>query len=285
MIDAARTSATLTPFSAPGDFLRGIDAEGAGGMIASASDVALILDESGLILDVAFHEFNLSDDAGRQWIGRNWAEVVTVESRPKIEELLRDATTRAPTRWRQVNHPTNKGADIPVRYSAIRYGTARRVLAVGRDLRPLAALQQRLADAQQGIEREYTRIRNAEKRYRLLFQLATEAALIVDSSDERIIEANPAAGSLFAVEPRKLVGQTFGDLFAGQSRAAARSFLAAARVASRVDNVHARLDHNQAGVLLTGSLYRQEGSPHFLVLLSPLGEGRAIASPEESRSP
>ena len=51
------------------------------------------------------------------------------------------------------------------------------IVAVGRDLRSTAALQQRLANAQQTMEREYERIRSAETRYRLLFQLAAEPVL------------------------------------------------------------------------------------------------------------
>ena len=80
-------------------------------------------------------------------------------------------------------------------------------VAVGRDLRALAALQQRLAEAQQAMEREYARIRNAEKRYRLLFQLSAEPVLIVDAGNQRVLEANPAAVALFGLEAQALAGQ------------------------------------------------------------------------------
>ena len=279
MIDAANTP---TAFSAPDDALRGINAETAGLLIATAADVALIVDAKGLILDIAFGEPGLADAFGQDWIGRRWLDVVSSDGRPKIEELLREAARRSPTRWRQVNHPAGEAGDIPIRYSAMRFGADGRVLAAGRDLRPLAALQRRLSEAQQGIEREYTRIRNAEKRYRLLFHLAAEAVLIVDSASERIMEANPAAAALLGVDLKRLQRQSFSELFAEQSRQAAHSFLAAARVAQRVDNVHVALARDQAGVLLTGSLYRQDGATHLLVLLSPLAEGRTPTSAQDA---
>jgi transcriptional regulator PpsR len=279
VIDAPNTP---TAFSAPDDALRGIDPETAGLLIAAVADVALIVDAKGVILDVAFGEPGLADAFGQDWIGRRWLDIVTADGRPKIEELLREAARRSPTRWRQVNHPAGEDGDIPIRYCAMRFGADGRVLAAGRDLRPLAALQRRLSEAQQGIEREYTRIRNAEKRYRLLFHLAAEAVLIVESASERITEVNPAAAALLGVEPKRLQRQTFSELFAEQSRQAARSFLAAARVAQRVDNVHVALARDQTGVLLTGSLYRQDGATHLLVLLSPLGESRTPASVQDA---
>jgi sulfur transfer protein SufE len=46
-------------------------------------------------------------------------------------------------------------------------------------------LQQRHVEAQQSMEREYSRLRHAETRYRLLFQLASEAVVIVDAATSR----------------------------------------------------------------------------------------------------
>ena len=119
---------------------------------------------------------------------------------------------------------------MPVRYCAIRFGGERHILAVGRDLRAMADLQLRLAEAQQAMEREYARIRNAEKRYRLLFQLSSEPVLVVDSASQRVLEANPAAANLLGLDPKKVGGQAFAELFESRSRQAAQSFVAAARV-------------------------------------------------------
>ncbi len=115
-----------------------------------------------------------------------------------------------------------------------------------------------------------------------MFQLASEAVLILDSNTARVTEANPAAVSLLGVEPKKLIGQTFEEIFAETSRLAARSFLAATRVAPRVDNVHVQLGRDQSSVLLTGALYRQDGAPHLVVLLSRLGDSAAAMSNDDA---
>ena len=71
-----------------------------------------------------------------------------------------------------------------------------RLVALGRDLRDTVALQRRLIDAQQTMERDYWRFRQAETRYRNLFQSSTEAVLIVDGVTLRVLEANPASLAL-----------------------------------------------------------------------------------------
>ena len=240
------------------------------------------MDRDGVILDTAFSEADLSSKIGGDWIGRRWVTTVSPDSRQKIEEMLGAATPTALARWRQVNHPTSHGADIPVRYRIGRFGPNGRLLAVGRDLRPMAVLQQRLAETQQEMEREYIRIRNAEKRYRLLFQLSSEAVLIVDSNTSKIIEANPAALTFLGIDPKKLIGQAFESLVSESSRQVSQSFLSATRVAPRVDNVHVQLERDQRSVLLTGSLYRQDGAPHLVVLLSRLGEAAGATSNDDA---
>jgi transcriptional regulator PpsR len=205
---------------------------------------------------------------------------VTVESRPKIEALLRDARNKAP-RWRQVNHPAEGSADVPVLYAAVDVGPDGRVVAVGRDLRALAMLQQRLVDAQQSMEREYARLRHAETRYRLLFQIASEAVLIVDAASGRVVEANPAAGELLGATVKRLVGRPFAEIFDGGSGPAVDTLLATARAAGRADDVSLRLSGIGQDVLASASLFRQENASHVLVRLAPVGAGAsAIVVPK-----
>jgi transcriptional regulator PpsR len=278
VIENASADTDLTHFGRPLDSFGSIDPETAAALIEASADLALVVDEQGVVRDVAFSTVNLAKDAYRGWVGKRWIDTVTVESRPKIEDLILHTTTRTASRWRQVNYPAAQGPDVPIRHSAIRYGADRKLVVVGRDLRAMAVLQQRLTEAQQSMEREYARIRGEEKRYRLLFQLASEAVLIVDSANLRIVEANPAASTLIGKDVKKLVGHSFGDLFDESSKQATQSFVAALRVAPRVDNVHVKLAGAKKLLLLSGSLFRQENSAHLLVLLSNLlGEPSALS--------
>jgi transcriptional regulator PpsR len=255
-------------FHAPQESIGDLGAEAAGRVIATAADVALVVDPAGVIRDLASGADELAPDGCERWLGRPWVETVTVESRPKIEALLRDASDGAPPRWRQVNHPSGLGADTPVMYSAVEAGAARRIVALGRNLRSVAALQQRLVDAQQAIERDFWRLRNVETRYHLLFQTTSEAVLIVDAASQKVLEANPASAGLLGTGADGLVGRSFPEGFDDESTAALRAMLAGVRAAGRTDEVRA----SRAGggeFLVSASLFRQEASALLLVRLTP----------------
>jgi transcriptional regulator PpsR len=258
-------------FRAPKRTLGDLDAEIAAELIAAAADIALIIDAKGVIRDVSLGSEELGQEGFDAWVGKPWIETVTLESRPKVEEMLRDSATKAPPRWRQVSHPTKSGIDLPVRYSALRVGDSGRVVAVGRDLRAIAALQQRLVDAQQSMEREYARLRHAETRYRLLFQIASQPVLIVDANSMKVVEANPAAGQLLNKTVKRLSGRAFPELFDSETGKAVQAHLAQVRAAGRADEVTARLNEGNTETVVGASLFRQENASHFLVRLSPVG--------------
>jgi transcriptional regulator PpsR len=179
------------------------------------------------------------------------------------------ATTGASPR-RQVNHVAPGGIEFPVAYTAVRLGAGPHLVAIGRDLRGLAVLQQRLVEAQQAMERDYWRMRHIETRYRLLFQLSSEAVLVVDVATMKIIDANPAAGRLFAVTPKRLIGRTFPLDLSRDSERAVEELLATVRSSGRSEEVPVRLDSQQAELRLGVSLVRQDGSSLFLVRMLPL---------------
>jgi transcriptional regulator PpsR len=257
-------------FRAPKRTLGDLEAETAARLIAAASDIALVIDAKGVIRDVAFGNDELAKEGFEKWVGQSFIETVTVESRVKIEEMLRDAANaKAPLRWRQVNHTSRKSAtDVPVRYAAVQIGSSGRVVVVGRDLRPVAALQQRLVDAQQTMEREYSRLRHAETRYRLLFQIASEPVLIVDAASMRIVEVNPAAAELLGRSAKRLIGRRFLELFEPDNVRTVQAHVNTTRSAGRADEVSAKLvDSGQVTVIST-SLFRQDNSAHLLVRLT-----------------
>ena len=280
MIETAAHKHSLKWLGSAGDTLGDVDPRTPVALLAAASDVTLVIDAAGTIRDVVFASEELEKDAYRAWVGRQWIDTVTVESKPKIKELLAEAAPRAGSRWRQVNHPAEEGPDVPVRYCVIRWGEDGRVVAIGRDLRAMAQLQRRLAEAQQAMEREYARIREGEKRYRLLFQLASEAVILVDAASGRATEANAAAGALLGRDVKKIVGRNFEDLFSETSRQAIGSFTAALRVTARVDRVHAKLGADKGAVLLSGAMFRQDSLSHFIMVLSPLAADPAGAVKE-----
>jgi transcriptional regulator PpsR len=244
-------------------------------LIAAATDVALILDNEGVIRDVAFGNDTLSYEACGEWLGRRWSETVTFESVPKVEALLRDAESSTAPKWRHINHPCAEGADLPILYSVVKVGAGAqdapfdKSVALGRDLRPTAALQQRLVESQQSREQDYWRLRHAETSYRLLFQLVSEPLLIVDASTNKIKDANPAAeGMLGDGAKRPLVGASLMDAFDVDGGRLLRAHLSAVRAFGRAEEVHVRNAAGDRAFSASGTLLRREDSSVFILRLS-----------------
>jgi transcriptional regulator PpsR len=251
-------------------YLGGLDAESACRLIGAAADVALVVDGAGVIRDVSLGSDEMSGEGFGKWIGQPWIETVTVESRPKVEALLHEAGASATGKRRHVNHMSSRGADVPVLYSAVQVGEEGLVVAFGRDLRANASLQQRLLDAQQSMERDYWRLRNVETRYRLLFQMSSEAVLVVDGASLKVLEANPAASALLGKSTKQIVGKPFEDGFDGESQQLIQTLLAAVRAAGRADEVRVRVEAGQREFLVSASTFRQDNATFFLIRLSPV---------------
>ena len=126
-------SRLVEQFRAPKRTLGDLEADAAAKLITAASDVALVIDSKGIIRDVALGSEELVRDGFGDWVGQRWIDTVTSESREKIQEILAEAVSKALPRWRQVNHPTKLGGDVPVRYSAVQIGPSGRVYAIAND--------------------------------------------------------------------------------------------------------------------------------------------------------
>ncbi len=266
----------MREFESPERSLGDLSADIAGKLIAAAADVALIIDADGVIRDLAFGSEDLLREGYYDWLGKPWADTVTVESRPKVEALLRDSRANSIPRWRHINHPSIDGADLPLSYSAIalpeggRGGKAvGRSVVFGRDLRADAAMQQRLVGAQQAMERDYWRLRHMETRYRSLFQVASEAVLIFDAASLKLEEGNPAATALFGPASLRPNWQ-FADAFDMAGNAAVQTLLTGVRATGRADEVKARLADKPGELMVAASLFRQEKSTHLLVRVAEL---------------
>ncbi len=267
------TSALVKTFVSPQTSLGDLDAASAATLIGAASDITLVLDGAGVIRDMAVQSGQLADDLpdSAGWLGRPIETTLAIDSRPKIAALLSDAAANAEPRWRQVNHLAPDGRSVPVLYCGVPVGGDGRVVVFGRDLRAMSALQQRLMNAQQGMERDYARLRDVEMRYRLLFQLSGEAVLILDPAKGRVTESNPAAKALCGSGTADVTGRALADLFDPASLPAVQAGMDATRAGGRAEDVLAHLaGEHDAAVTLRMSLFRQEDASLVLMRMAPV---------------
>lgn len=264
-------------FRAPKESLGDLDADTAATLVVAASDLALAIDSDGAIQDVAFQRADLPLELkySDQWVGRSWQATVAEESQAKIEQLLEEAAARQVSRWREIRYPATRGPDIPILYSVVATGK-QRFVAIGRDVRAAAALQQKLVEAQIAIERDYSKMRNVESRYRILFQMYSEPVLIVDATTHRVVEANPAASILLGESPTQWIGKFFPDALLIDEPAATQSISFAMRTQGRLEALKLRLENGREFVL-DGVFFRQDLSSFFLLRFAP--QTPALVSP------
>ena len=255
-----------------GGGLADLDPQVAADLVANSGDLAVVVDRTGVVRSVFATDPELLEAGIEQWVGQHWAQTVTLETRAKVEALLRDAVNKAVGRRRQVNHRLPGGHDLPVSYTVTRVGRDGAFVAAGRDMRTVSALQQRLVEAQQAMERDYWRLRHVETRYRLLFQLAAETILVVDSASMRVMDANAAAGKLFGEPPDKLAGRAFPFGIVPDDVRQVSDAIASAKSMGKSGEVRVRLARGGEPCVLTASTFRQDSSTLLLIRFS-MGDG------------
>jgi transcriptional regulator PpsR len=273
-VKAASKVSTQQPFSR--GMLGKLGEAAAKRIVAASGDVAMVIDRDGVIRDMAVSNETMAQEGAASWLDRRWSDTVTVECRPKVDELLRDALHGGAIRWREVNQITPKQDSLMMRFVAMDAGKDGHVIAIGRDGRETANMQLRLLEAQQAMERDYSRVRDAEFRYRLLFRMSGEAVLVVDAATKKIVEANPAA-ERFVGGGAPLIGEPFVKIFDPASQEDAASLLTMVQSAARTAASDVRLSGAGREFWVSASLFRQDRATQHLVRLSPV-EGADHAS-------
>lgn len=251
---------------AANESLGSLPAETTAKIIAAAADIALVIDGSEVILDLTLSRPGLGKDIANvaSWSGRTFSKTVTEDSRPKVKMLLEAAATDAPAKWRNLAHPAAGGGEIPLLYTAVPL-KKNRYLVVGRDMRAMADLQQRLVEAQTSMERDYARLRHAETRYRVLFHTTSEPVLIVDAVSETVVEANPAAAQLFGISDARPPSRSVPSALDPAGVQALKSVAAAVRSGQTVDEVRLRTAGGRDELVAAVMPFRQAAGLLFLL--------------------
>lgn len=237
-------------------------------LIDQLSDIALILDSQGTVLEANIN-LNGSRFSSRDWVGKQFFDIVTSESEEKVRALIAESATNTPhsITWRQVNHPVKGGSiDHPVKYCLVPLGKSNKILGMGQDLMPVAALQQQLIEAQQAAERDYWRLRQTEARFRILFEASSEPIFVVDANTRKIMETNPAAQKLLPEKP-KISGRTLVSIFDKAASATIEKTLYQAEISGQADGQKVALAGRQSSAGVSVTLLRQGNIATFFVRL------------------
>ncbi|MEM7768565.1 MAG: transcriptional regulator PpsR, partial [Pseudomonadota bacterium] len=140
-----------------------------------------------------------------------------------------------------------------------------------------ATLQQRLVEAHQDLERDYTRLREAEARYRLLFETVSEPVLIAHANALTIDEANSAAGALMGRSPKALSGLPLSAL-ASDAHASEINRVASETIVSGNGQIDRVILSNGTEAALSMSAFREDRASRLIVRIVA---NRPVATPHE----
>jgi transcriptional regulator PpsR len=160
-----------------------------------------------------------------------------------------------------------------------RIGADDSILMLGRDLRPIAEVQQQLVQAQLALERDYETQRELDTRYRVLMEVARDPVIMVSMSTGRISDINPAAAQLLGGQRSELVGAAIAQEFEGRRRGEFLESLANLAVTESSGPIELIARRSQKRVFITPTVFRAAGERVLLCQLDT-SEGGQAASDE-----
>jgi transcriptional regulator PpsR len=190
-----------------------------GDIIATASDIAVVISRDGGVLSVLINPSNRTIGRLDHWEGHDLRDLLTTESISKFDAQL-GAVDGGFDRMKAVelNHSDGTKWEFPIRYTFHPIGPEGSILMLGRDLRPIAEMQQQLVKAQLALERDYEAQREYDTRYRVLMETMHDAMVFVGLSGGRISDVNAAAADLLGASRDELIGTAFTQEFEGRRR-------------------------------------------------------------------
>lgn len=245
-------------------------------ILSSASDIALLVDADLRIMSVLVNPNHRSFGQLSDWEGGLLSSVLTEESMRKFEKRLiemRDAH-RGPFAV-EINHADRMNWEFPIRYSMHRIVSDGSLLLLGRDLRPIAEVQQQLVAAQMTLERDYETQREMDTRYRVLMEVSRDPIVLISMSSGRIADVNTAAAALLGGQRADLVGAAIAQEFEGRRRGEFLESMANLAVAESQGPIELTARRSQKRLLITPTVFRAAGER---ILLCQLDSADIVAS-------
>ncbi|WP_102109697.1 transcriptional regulator PpsR [Oceaniglobus roseus] len=203
-----------------------------GDIIANASDIAVVISDMGRVLSVLINPNHASFGQLDHWQGRDIRDFLTIESVAKLDTQLEVFNTgKSSTKAIELNHTDGTVWEFPVRYSFHRVGPDGGLLLLGRDLRPIAEMQQQLVKAQLALERDYEAQRDSETRLRVVMDETREALAFVSLGTGRIVDLNAAAAMVLGENLSDLKDTPLANEFENRKRGELLDALVAAALA------------------------------------------------------
>lgn len=238
-------------------------------IISTASDIALHLSREGVVQSVLVNPMHRLAGQLDHWQGRQVRDLLTDESTPKLDRRmgqLREATGGTSLAL-EVNHVDPATGEFPIRYALHRLPKDDSVLMLGRDLRAIAEIQQKLVSVQLALEKDYEAQREIDTRYRVLMEMTRDAILLVSMSSGRIADLNAAAATLLGGSRADLLGAAVAQEFVGRRRGELMETMANLATSDGATPIEMQARRSQKRVMMVPLVFRAAGERLLLCRL------------------
>lgn len=238
-------------------------------IISTASDIALHVGRDGRIISVLVNPHHRSFGQLSHWVGEPVRSVLTGESVAKFDrrvEQLR-AADEGTSLAVEITHSDPAAGEFPIRYALHRLPADDSVFMLGRDLRAISEIQQKLVSVQLALERDYEAQREIDTRYRVLMEMTRDAILLVSMATGRIADLNAAAATLLGGSRAELLGAAVAQEFVGRRRGELLEAMASLATADAAAPVEMQARRSQKRVLMVPLVFRAAGERLLLCRL------------------
>lgn len=242
--------------------------------VATSSDISLVVSPDLVVQEVLAQPHLAGATAA--WKGQPLFDLFARESRRKLETRLAvsEQAAHGPI-FLELNHDASSGIDLPVRYTLARVGRHGAMIMLGRDLRPMSEVQQRLIEAQLALQRDHEAQREIETRYRVLLEASSAPILIVSTTTGRIVDANKASVEMIGAPRSELVDAPVAQEFEGRRRGEFLETLGRIAVSDAPSTLELTVRRTRRRIQVSPTLFRAAGDKLLLCRIELTDDARA----------
>jgi transcriptional regulator PpsR len=183
-------------------------------IISEFGDINIILDTRGKMLQRNTPAGSILKNLN-SWINKNIYDFLTIESKEKLNFHLTSLSdlSQSSTKWFELNHISENTGEFPVKYKGFKAANKKNVILIGNDLSPVAEIQKKFVNSQLALEREYSRYRSFETKYKALIEFSEEPLFLLDGVTGKILNLNDSAAKIINEKRDKLVGISLSKFF------------------------------------------------------------------------
>lgn len=245
-------------------------------LVGAASDLTIVVGRDRKVEYVAANPQAGLAGLATDWVGRPLQSLFSEESWAKLGPRL-DQPDEGPAM--ELNHAGQVQYEFPVRY--VLRGWQDRILMMGRDLRPLAEVQQQLVLAHRAIGRDHEAQRELETRYRVLMEENSFPLLIVSETTGRIVDLNSSAARLLGAARNDLLNAPVAQEFDGRRRGELIESLSRNATSDATSCLDLTVRRTAQRVKINAKLFR---AARDRLLLCRIGLSESAQSQESDRS-